>query len=214
MYKKFDKEKRPSRDRELTLYEAECAECGDRCEVPFRPTGNRPVFCRDCFRKQENEGEPRFESRGRSDRQDRFDRPDRSDRQDRSEKRLYSATCSSCQSDCEVPFKPTFGRPVYCHRCMGAQNSPMAQASTPASTGSGFKISEEQFKTLNAKMDKILRILELATQDMEEDDMLEEVDEAPAEAPAKKKAAAKKEPAAKKKPTRAQVKRAERTGRA
>jgi hypothetical protein len=63
-------------------------------------------------------------------------------------------------------------------------------------------------------MDKILRILELATQDMEEDDMLEEVDEAPAEAPAKKKAAAKKEPAAKKKPTRAQVKRAERTGRA
>ncbi len=33
--------------RELT--EVVCAACGVTTEVPFRPTGSRPVYCRDCF---------------------------------------------------------------------------------------------------------------------------------------------------------------------
>jgi CxxC-x17-CxxC domain-containing protein len=36
------------------MFSATCAQCGKRCEVPFRPTGERPVFCRDCFRSQEH----------------------------------------------------------------------------------------------------------------------------------------------------------------
>ena len=32
------------------MHSATCAECGDRCEVPFRPTGERPVLCSNCFR--------------------------------------------------------------------------------------------------------------------------------------------------------------------
>lgn len=32
------------------LYPAVCAECGKTTEVPFKPSGNRPVYCRDCFR--------------------------------------------------------------------------------------------------------------------------------------------------------------------
>lgn len=31
------------------MYSATCAHCGKQCEVPFRPTGNKPVLCRDCF---------------------------------------------------------------------------------------------------------------------------------------------------------------------
>jgi CxxC-x17-CxxC domain-containing protein len=31
------------------MYETNCAKCGNTCEVPFRPTGERPVYCRDCF---------------------------------------------------------------------------------------------------------------------------------------------------------------------
>lgn len=27
-----------------------CAACGKEDEVPFRPTGARPVYCYDCFR--------------------------------------------------------------------------------------------------------------------------------------------------------------------
>jgi CxxC-x17-CxxC domain-containing protein len=31
------------------MHQATCATCGKSCEVPFRPTGERPVYCRDCF---------------------------------------------------------------------------------------------------------------------------------------------------------------------
>ena len=26
-----------------------CAECGTECEVPFKPNGEKPVYCNDCF---------------------------------------------------------------------------------------------------------------------------------------------------------------------
>ena len=31
------------------------ADCGAECEVPFKPTQGRPVYCRDCFRKHKPE---------------------------------------------------------------------------------------------------------------------------------------------------------------
>jgi CxxC-x17-CxxC domain-containing protein len=30
-------------------YEAVCAECGTTTTVPFRPRGDRPVYCRACY---------------------------------------------------------------------------------------------------------------------------------------------------------------------
>ncbi len=36
-------------DREVTMHSAICSECGKKCEVPFRPTGDKPVYCSDCF---------------------------------------------------------------------------------------------------------------------------------------------------------------------
>ncbi len=36
-----------SRPREM--FRAVCDECGRDCEVPFRPTGARPVLCSNCF---------------------------------------------------------------------------------------------------------------------------------------------------------------------
>ncbi len=38
-------------DRPRPMYKATCGKCGKECEVPFRPTGDKPVFCRDCFRE-------------------------------------------------------------------------------------------------------------------------------------------------------------------
>ncbi len=35
------------------LFPATCSSCGKPCEVPFRPTGEKPVYCRDCFQKQD-----------------------------------------------------------------------------------------------------------------------------------------------------------------
>jgi CxxC-x17-CxxC domain-containing protein len=30
-------------------YEAVCAQCGSETTVPFRPRGDRPVYCRTCY---------------------------------------------------------------------------------------------------------------------------------------------------------------------
>jgi CxxC-x17-CxxC domain-containing protein len=30
---------------------------------------------------------------------------------------MHKATCSECGAECEVPFKPAEGRPVYCRDC-------------------------------------------------------------------------------------------------
>lgn len=31
------------------LYSVKCANCGKQTQVPFKPTGDRPVYCRDCY---------------------------------------------------------------------------------------------------------------------------------------------------------------------
>jgi len=33
------------------MHKTTCADCGNECEVPFKPTEGRPVYCRDCFAK-------------------------------------------------------------------------------------------------------------------------------------------------------------------
>ena len=33
------------------MHKAVCSDCGQECEVPFKPTKGRPVYCRDCFPK-------------------------------------------------------------------------------------------------------------------------------------------------------------------
>lgn len=37
--------------REVTMHEATCADCRKSCQVPFRPSNDRPVYCNDCFGK-------------------------------------------------------------------------------------------------------------------------------------------------------------------
>ncbi|MBF0254726.1 MAG: hypothetical protein HQL11_06365, partial [Candidatus Omnitrophica bacterium] len=39
----------PPRPHGRTWYEAVCSACGKLCEVPFQPTGERPVYCKVCF---------------------------------------------------------------------------------------------------------------------------------------------------------------------
>jgi CxxC-x17-CxxC domain-containing protein len=41
--------------RPLEMHQATCVSCKKFCEVPFKPNGKKPVFCRDCFSKQDPE---------------------------------------------------------------------------------------------------------------------------------------------------------------
>ncbi len=71
-FKKKSYAGRSSDDIEVTFYKATCADCKKTCEVPFRPNGEKPVFCRDCFGSKKGADErggernvhPQFENRG------------------------------------------------------------------------------------------------------------------------------------------------------
>ena len=34
------------------MFTAVCAECGKEARVPFKPSGDRPVYCSECFAKR------------------------------------------------------------------------------------------------------------------------------------------------------------------
>ncbi|MGE5381266.1 MAG: zinc-ribbon domain containing protein [Methylocystaceae bacterium] len=38
---------------ERQMYSAVCAACGRETTVPFQPSGERPVYCRDCYSSQQ-----------------------------------------------------------------------------------------------------------------------------------------------------------------
>jgi CxxC-x17-CxxC domain-containing protein len=90
--KKRDFGFRDSRDSDgPEMFQTVCSDCGNDCEVPFKPNGRKPVFCRDCFKR--NNSEDSFGFDRRDDRRD--DR--REDRRDR-ERPSY-----------DKPFKPAPG---------------------------------------------------------------------------------------------------------
>ncbi len=39
---------RPPRE----MHDAVCADCGQETQVPFKPDQDRPVYCRDCYKKR------------------------------------------------------------------------------------------------------------------------------------------------------------------
>lgn len=63
--RRFDRGGRDS-FRERSFTKAICADCGNECELPFKPTGDRPVYCKECFvSHKEDRGQDGFKPRGR-----------------------------------------------------------------------------------------------------------------------------------------------------
>ena len=65
---------------EREMFKATCAKCGRPCEVPFRPSGDRPVYCKDCFQAMgpQDRGDrvpSNFQKRDNAPRQDFSPRP-------------------------------------------------------------------------------------------------------------------------------------------
>ncbi len=84
------------------------------------------------------------------------------------DRQMHKTICTSCGKECEVPFKPSSDKPVYCSDCFeknrrGSDTGRFGDRNfkrpnfgdrdnrTPPNT--------EHFKELNAKLDKILEIL-------------------------------------------------------
>lgn len=53
--------------RQAEMFSTTCAECRKSCEVPFRPNGEKPVYCSDCFRNKGGSSDfPQRDNRGES----------------------------------------------------------------------------------------------------------------------------------------------------
>lgn len=137
------------------MHQAVCDNCRQNCEVPFRPTSGKPIFCSSCFENNRAADSRRFEGRS-------FERSNNF-----TDKQIFDAVCDECGNSCKVPFQPTSGKPIYCSNCFGDKKM------------SGSRNREqyrEQFEQLNNKIDKILILLApnafekvaFATEDVEE----------------------------------------------
>ena len=143
------------------MFSATCNECRKSCEVPFRPTSGKPVYCNSCF---ENKGGRGNERVGRRD----STRRDSGDRY-AGRSAMHQAICDKCGKSCEVPFRPTAGKPVFCSDCF-------------ENKGNGKKLTE-QFDNLNAKLDKILSFLtpEVTSQPAPEENAFQKIKVSPEE---------------------------------
>ncbi len=118
----------------VEMHKAICDKCGKECEVPFRPTSGKPVYCSNCFES----------NRGISDRSTNFeDRP------------MFEAVCDECGNSCKVPFQPRGDKPIYCSNCFGEK-----KGAGNRENGSSQPQFKEQFEALNNKIDRILKLLD------------------------------------------------------
>ena len=87
---------------------------------------------------------------------DRFDRrePDRFEKRfpDRSERRMHTVTCAKCGEQCEVPFRPSGGKPVYCSNCFRKNDGYESKSAVP---------SKSELDQINKKLDKIMKALKI-----------------------------------------------------
>ena len=87
-------------------------------------------------------GRPRFGGRGPS----------------RGPVEMHKAICDNCGKECEVPFRPTQGKPVFCSNCFENRSSDSRRSEQrPSFEQPNYNA---QFEALNSKLDNILKLLE------------------------------------------------------
>ncbi len=123
-------------------------------------------------RRDDDRGSPSFESRGKRTFGDRgsggsrgFDRNKRfGDRGSggfkREHLRMHDVTCDKCGKECQVPFKPTTDKPVYCSDCFRRnERTDTREERRPEERRERSDKSPDRLDQINAKLDKILRML-------------------------------------------------------
>lgn len=83
---------------------------------------------------------------------------------DRPERReMFNVICTKCGKEAQVPFKPTGSKPVLCSDCFSKDGNGRGNAS-------GNSSSSEDLKQINAKLDKIIAILQDLELDVSDDE--------------------------------------------
>jgi len=80
-------------------------------------------------------------------------------RRDSGPREMYDVVCTKCGLECQVPFKPTGNKPVLCNDCFkqkeGGKRSDYSRSEKPQS-----RPSSDQLNQIDAKLDKIIKILQ------------------------------------------------------
>ncbi len=100
-------------------------------------------------------------------------------REDRGPVTMHKATCASCGKTCEVPFRPSDGKPVYCRDCfagrsaMGGERSfrkdprtftpSFAPQSAPTQSGPSNSELKKQIEAMSSKLDKLVAAVQELT---------------------------------------------------
>ena len=109
-------------------------------------------FGREDSPRSERSEPDRFDRResGRFDKRE----PDRFEKRypERSERRMHTVTCAKCGEQCEVPFRPTGGKPVYCSNCFRKSDGYEPKSADP---------SKSELDQINKKLDKIMKALKI-----------------------------------------------------
>jgi CxxC-x17-CxxC domain-containing protein len=127
-----------------------------------------------------------------------------SDRSDRPTT-LHKANCSNCNSECEVPFRPVNGKPVFCRNCFVKtgdtaggragdrfQKREFAPRAFPASRPDNNDAVAKMLQQLNTKLDHLIVAIEGLTKQQKSDGLKDAVESAtkkPAKRPTKRERA-------------------------
>lgn len=142
---------------ERQSFKAVCADCGKDCDLPFEPRGNRPVYCRDCFKNHPQEDRPqRFDSRSSAGRGS-FGGDRRDSRG--GDRQMFSAVCDNCGKTCQLPFEPRSGKPVFCSDCFEKKENGSPMPRRGERHDAPQTSSNSQLDAINSKLDKILNLL-------------------------------------------------------
>ncbi len=98
-------------DRQMYDVNLTCAKCGSHIsQLPFQPSGDRPVYCSDCNRAFRQTRGPSAGGNMRSS----------------GPRQMYDVnlTCASCGTGItQLPFQPSGDKPVYCRSCLQARRN-------------------------------------------------------------------------------------------
>lgn len=75
---------------------------------------------------------------------------------DRRPVKMHKAVCDKCGSDCEVPFKPSTDKPIYCNNCFDKGDR---GDRGPRKSDNTNKQLLEQMTLVNEKLDKLIEVL-------------------------------------------------------
>ena len=121
------------------------------------------------FNRERRSGGSRGDKRNFSGRRDFGARRDHDSRQS-----MHRAVCDSCGANCEVPFRPTSGKPIFCSNCFKKDDNRSQRDNRPRRDNQLLDRSQsneklaESIDNLNKKLDQILNILKTSIIEKEE----------------------------------------------